>query len=96
MSETKDFYTSNIENLIEDLKNSINVVRKMIPQEIDEDLKDDKFTNACKGKKEAAEYVEWALNKINQLTKQLSGEQDEEKVSNKKINRAKEFAQNNQ
>ena len=94
MAEIKDFYTENIENLIDDLKVSIPTLRTIISQSIDAEIKDDKLLNVLKAKRQAAEDVEWTLNKVNQLTKQLSGEV-EDKNETKNINRAKEFAQKN-
>lgn len=79
MNKTKtSYYEKRLPDLIEKLKNMVNKNLDIIDQDTDDDISSDKFYNVLKGRKQAAEDCTWAMRKIDELEKELSGEQIDE------------------
>ena len=80
MSEDKkiSYYEERLPDLIQKLKNMVDKNMDVIDKETDDDLSSDKFFNVLKGRKQAAEDCSWAMRKIDELEKELSGEETEE------------------
>lgn len=70
----ESYYRQNMPTFIEKLKSSLIQLYPIIDQEIDPDIKDDKLQAVLKGKRQAAEDVEWTLKKIDQLEAEMNGE----------------------
>lgn len=72
------YYEQRLPDLIQKLKNMVDKNMDVIDKETDDDLSSDKFFNVLKGRKQAAEDCSWAMRKIDELEKELSGEETEE------------------
>jgi len=72
------YYEERLPDLIQKLKNMVDRNLEVIDKDTDEDLSSDKFYNVLKGRRQAAEDISWALRRIDELEKELSGEEAEE------------------
>ena len=79
MEENKreSYYKQNLPNLIERLKNSISKIEKIIDQDIEDGVTDDKLFNVLKAKRQASEDVIWTLKRIDELENELNGVEEE-------------------
>ena len=66
--------------LIEKLKNMVDKNLDLIDKDIDGDISDDKNHAVLKGRKMAAEDSVWAMKKIDELQRELNGEDPLEKT----------------
>ena len=75
MEENKkeSYYKQNLPSLIERLKNSISKIEKIIDQDIEDGVTDDKLFNVLKAKRQASEDVIWTLKRIDDLENELNG-----------------------
>jgi len=79
MSDIKiSYYDKRLPDLIEKLKNMVNKNLDIIDQDTDDDISSDKFYNVLKGRKQAAEDCTWAMRKIDELERELNGEEKED------------------
>ncbi len=80
MEEEKkiSYYEERLPDLIQKLKNMVDRNMDVIDQDTEGDLTSDKFFNVLKGRKQAAEDCVWAMKRIGDLEKELSGEDTEE------------------
>lgn len=79
MEENKkeSYYKQNLPNLIQRLKNSISKIEKIIDQDIEDGVTDDKLFNVLKAKRQASEDVIWTLRRIDDLENELEGVEEE-------------------
>lgn len=90
--ESTSYYKQELPTFIEKLKKSLDHLYPIIEQQIDEDIKDDKLFNVLRGKRQAAEDVEWTLKKIDELEGSLSQNPAEKKEE--KVKSAEAYAEN--
>lgn len=84
------YYKDNLPSLIGRLKGSIPKIEKIIDQDIDSDIKDDKLFNVLKAKRQATEDVIWTMKRIDELENELNDTIPKE--SEVKTNPSKRFA----
>lgn len=92
--EKKSYYREYLPQLIKRLKNSIEKIEKIIDQDIDDELADDKLFNVLKAKRQASEDVIWTLKRIDELESELNGTEDtnDTKPVAGPVSHAKKFA----
>lgn len=86
MSEEKkidSYYLDQLPTLIEKLKNMVDRNYEIIDRPLDKDLKDDKLHTMLKARRMAAEDADWGLKKIDELTKVLNPDADENTIEAK-------------
>ena len=83
------YYKDHLPNLIQRLKDSIPKIEKIIDQDIDDDIKDDKLFNVLKAKRQATEDVIWTMKRIDELENELNNTIVEAKAV---TNPSKQFA----
>jgi len=79
----KSYYEEMLPSLIQKLKNMVEKNMEIIDQDTDDDISSDKFHAVLRGRKQAAEDCIWCAKHIDQLEKELSGEEAEEIIPKK-------------
>ncbi len=92
-SSNKNYYEEKRDELIEKFKNAIDQCLKIIGDNIDDKISDDKLHNVLKGKRLASEDVSYYLEQLKKLENEKNGVKEEEQTKSKEpVNWAKQNA----
>lgn len=79
----ESYYRKNLPELISDLKIAVNNNRKVITQNVEGDLSEDKYVNVLKARRMAAEDTIFFLKEIDRLEDELENKEPTEETNKK-------------